>query len=218
MKLYHYPHCPFCQRVRLALGAKKHPYESVVLSYADHQTPVSLVGAKMLPIVEFDTGVVMAESLDIIYELETRFPQHQLIFDETHKNIEWASAVMVSIPRYFDLLLPFYADGYRQSGEFDEAGWAYYKDSKEQKRGKTFDDLKKERFDIFEDHVQPVLSTIVARIENTGFIGDQLSAADCVLVADMSGLRLVHDVVLPEVLIDYMDRVESLCGDQLLKV
>ena len=84
MKFYHYPHCPFCQRVRLVLKAKKIDYTDVPLSYADAKTPESLIGVKMLPIIDFEDGKVMGESLDLLKEIEKRYPEPSL----THQWIE----------------------------------------------------------------------------------------------------------------------------------
>ena len=66
MKLYHYVHCPFCVRVRLALGFLGKEFESIVLPYDDEKTPVELCEKKMLPIVTFDDGSSSNESLEII--------------------------------------------------------------------------------------------------------------------------------------------------------
>ncbi len=217
MKFYHYSHCPFCQRVRLFLGAKRLPFESIVLSYADFETPESLIGKKMLPIIQFDDGTIMAESLDLIYEIENRFPEHKLIIDDTYANIQWAATKMLNIPRYFDLLLSWMLDGYKDAPEMDEAGAKYFRESKEQKRGVSFEDLKSESISIFENNVAPVLQEVEERIADTGFVGASFGAADCVLVSDMSSLRLVPEIALSEEIMDYFERVESFCGDQLLK-
>ena len=70
LTLYHYVHCPFCIRVRLVLGFLNLNYESVVVSYDDEDTPKSLTGKKMLPILAHDKGV-MNESLEIISFLDS---------------------------------------------------------------------------------------------------------------------------------------------------
>ncbi|MFP5459556.1 MAG: glutathione S-transferase N-terminal domain-containing protein, partial [Bacteriovoracia bacterium] len=70
VRLFHYVHCPYCVRVRLALGFLGTSWESQVLSYDDEVTPVKLTGKKMLPIALID-DVPMNESLDIIRRLDT---------------------------------------------------------------------------------------------------------------------------------------------------
>ena len=42
IKLYHYVHCPFCVRVRLALGFLNIPFESHVIAYDDEEKVTEL--------------------------------------------------------------------------------------------------------------------------------------------------------------------------------
>lgn len=48
--VYLYDHCPFCVRVRLALGIKNIKHKLYFMANDDVQTPVSLVGKKIAPI------------------------------------------------------------------------------------------------------------------------------------------------------------------------
>jgi len=62
-----YDHCPFCVRVRLALGLKNVKFNLQFLANDDVATPTSLVGKKISPIFKFPAdNLVMGESLDII--------------------------------------------------------------------------------------------------------------------------------------------------------
>ena len=70
MKLYHYVHCPFCVRVRMAAGFLNTSYESIVVPYDDEATPINLTGKKMLPIWVNDKRLAQNESLDIIKNLD----------------------------------------------------------------------------------------------------------------------------------------------------
>lgn len=67
-QLYVYDHCPFCVRVRLALGLKNVAHNVVWLANDDVAVPTALVGKKIAPIFEWGAGGVkaMPESLDII--------------------------------------------------------------------------------------------------------------------------------------------------------
>lgn len=217
MKLYHYPHCPFCQRVRLLLGYKNIPYESVELSYADSETPEKLIGQKMLPIMEFDDGKIMGESLDIMREIEYRFPHPIAFVGPVEGKFQWASMVAVGIPRYFDLLLPYFPDHYEEFEKFPE-GKKYFCESKEKKRGKSFADLKAESHTLFEKNIRPHLQEIIDTVEDEYFImGPTFSVADCVLAADLSGLRIVDEIECPEEIVKYVERVEKMCGVRLLE-
>ena len=66
--LYVYDHCPFCVRVRLALGNKNVKHNLHFLANDDVNTPTKLVGKKIAPIfvsrifnlscVGFERGIV----------------------------------------------------------------------------------------------------------------------------------------------------------------
>lgn len=65
--VYVYDHCPFCVRVRLALGLKNVKHKIYFMANDDVPTPTKLVGKKIAPIFEFpEDDLVMAESMDII--------------------------------------------------------------------------------------------------------------------------------------------------------
>ncbi len=49
--LYNYDHCPFCVRVRLALGFKNIKHNLIFMANDDIHTPTSLVGKKIAPIM-----------------------------------------------------------------------------------------------------------------------------------------------------------------------
>ena len=63
-ELYVYDHCPFCVRVRVALGVKGIKHKLVFMANDDVETPTALVGKKIAPIWVDDDGPMM-ESLDV---------------------------------------------------------------------------------------------------------------------------------------------------------
>lgn len=65
--VYVYDHCPFCVRVRTALGIKNIKHTVSFLANDDIPTPTKLVGKKIAPIFEFPADdLIMAESMDIV--------------------------------------------------------------------------------------------------------------------------------------------------------
>jgi glutaredoxin 2 len=82
--LYAYDHCPYCSRVRLALGVKKIKHNLHFLASDETAIPTSLIGKKMTPILSFEdsTGksATMGESLDIISRIDS-----DATFGETHR-------------------------------------------------------------------------------------------------------------------------------------
>lgn len=72
--VYVYDHCPFCVRVRFALGVKNIKHTVHFLANDDIPTPTALVGKKICPIFQWK-DICMAESIDIIklVEADDRF-------------------------------------------------------------------------------------------------------------------------------------------------
>lgn len=66
MKLYSYDHCPYCVKARMIFGLKNISFELITLLNDDEETPISMIGQKMLPILEKSPGEYMPESLDIV--------------------------------------------------------------------------------------------------------------------------------------------------------
>ena len=63
MKLYIYDHCPFCVRARMIFGLRGVAVEEVILQNDDEETPIRMIGAKQVPILQKDDGSFMGESL-----------------------------------------------------------------------------------------------------------------------------------------------------------
>lgn len=70
MKLYYYDHCPYCVRARMAAGLLGADVEEVVLANDDEATPIGMIGAKQVPILQKEDGTYMGESLDIVDYLD----------------------------------------------------------------------------------------------------------------------------------------------------
>eukprot|EP00594_Rhizosolenia_setigera_P006550 CAMPEP_0178951720 /NCGR_PEP_ID=MMETSP0789-20121207/7389_1 /TAXON_ID=3005 /ORGANISM="Rhizosolenia setigera, Strain CCMP 1694" /LENGTH=304 /DNA_ID=CAMNT_0020632637 /DNA_START=32 /DNA_END=946 /DNA_ORIENTATION=- len=69
--VYVYDHCPFCVRVRLALGVKNIKHNIHFMGNDDIPTPTKLVGKKIAPIFGIpEDDLIMSESLDIIAKVE----------------------------------------------------------------------------------------------------------------------------------------------------
>lgn len=71
--VYVYDHCPYCVRVRLALGIKNVKHNVVFLQNDDIPTPTKLIGKKIAPIFSIpeDDNLIMGESLDIIIKVDS---------------------------------------------------------------------------------------------------------------------------------------------------
>jgi len=69
-KLYLYFHCPYCVRPQLVLGLKHIAHELVFLDHHDEKAHIDKIGAKQVPILEYEEGKFMKESLDIVKYLD----------------------------------------------------------------------------------------------------------------------------------------------------
>uniref|UniRef100_A0A7S3FHQ0 Uncharacterized protein n=2 Tax=Prasinoderma singulare TaxID=676789 RepID=A0A7S3FHQ0_9VIRI len=115
-KIYVYDHCPFCVRVRLALGLKNVKHEAVFMANDDVATPTALLGKKIAPIYEqTDVGLVMGESMDIIAKFDADPSYGQPGFFQPASGREDIKAWMKSVkdmlrllhrPRYMKAALP----------------------------------------------------------------------------------------------------------------
>ncbi|KOE70581.1 hypothetical protein D18P1_0301590, partial [Aggregatibacter actinomycetemcomitans serotype f str. D18P1] len=78
MKLYVYDHCPFCVRARMIFGLKNVPVELVTILNDDAETPIRLVGKKVVPILVKENGEAMLESLDIVRYIDEHYGEKML--------------------------------------------------------------------------------------------------------------------------------------------
>ena len=72
MTLYVYDHCPYCVKARMIFGLKDISFELKTLLNDDEKTPISMIGVKMVPILEYKEESFMAESLDIISYIDNK--------------------------------------------------------------------------------------------------------------------------------------------------
>jgi len=108
--LYVYDHCPFCVRVRVALGLKNVKFNLHFLANDDVYTPTKLVGKKIAPIFEWrEADVCMAESMDIVKlaDSDSRFGPTDVVKPATARTDlkEWQKSVQdllrgLQRPRY----------------------------------------------------------------------------------------------------------------------
>lgn len=90
MKLYIYDHCPFCVRARMAAGLFGADVEEVVLANDDEATPIGMIGAKQVPVLQKEDGSFMGESLDIV----CHFDREGRLKDEVRPEIQaWLDKV-----------------------------------------------------------------------------------------------------------------------------
>lgn len=73
MNLFVYEHCPYCIKARMIFGAKDLPVNIVFLDNDDEKSPIEMIGKKMVPILEYEPGKFMPESMDIIQYIDETY-------------------------------------------------------------------------------------------------------------------------------------------------
>jgi glutaredoxin 2 len=201
LTLYHYVHCPFCIRVRMALGYLNLPYKSVVLPYDDETTPLKLTGKKMLPIIE-KNGKAINESLDIIalideknllngseVQTQSEFSQFSELLNKLGSNVH-------------SLAMPYWI----YTPEFNESSRAYFQKKKEEKRG-PFNKLVQRS----EEFISPLLNDLKEVEKNLYpfYKSEHFSLYDILLASHIWGLYVVPEFQFPEKVHHYLQEVKK---------
>lgn len=203
LTLYHYVHCPYCVRVRMATGFLGLPYKSIVVPYNDEATPVNLSGKKMLPIMVIN-GKAMNESLDIIAEIDHDNKLKVKSIEHSPEMVPFNELLNKFGSNVHNLAMPYWI--YTQ--EFDEASRAYFQRKKEVKRG-PFKELLKQKSKNIEIMV---LSLRDHSHELTPFYrSEKFSLFDIMLAAHLWGLYVVPEFQFPSQWHDYLQRVKNIC-------
>lgn len=225
--LYVYDHCPFCVRVRIAMGIKNVKHLLYFMANDDIKTPTDLVGKKIAPIFTFpDDDITMAESMDIIELIDSdeRFGPTSMIRPASGRTDlkEWQKSVQILLrtlqrPRYVGTgLIPEFQQldsrhafiKNHQLPPFDKAEW------------KEMD--MQEKLEIYGDAMAsdpaPLVEELTARLvevddmvfsENYCTEGG-LSLDDIDLWARLRSVTIVKGVQWPPGLRAYMDNLSEL--------
>jgi glutaredoxin 2 len=203
MKLYHYVHCPFCVRVRMALGYLQIPFESQVVAYDDEKTPVALTGKKMLPIMDMGNGKIQNESLDIINILD---PQNLLQKEHYQNQAPLLETLLNEIGSpVHNLAMPYWI----WTPEFNDSSRKYFVEKKSVKRG-PFNQLVQKQ----DQYIKQLNLLFAEKIENhlkPFYQSDKLTLTDIVIAAHLWGVYVVPEYQLPKALDEYLKRVKKEC-------
>jgi glutathione S-transferase len=104
IRLYRAPFSTNVERVALALAHKGLEVESVWITYEDRSLVERVSGQPLVPVVEFDDGAVVADSMQIVKVLEERVPAAPLYPPDfagrarTMRFIDWFDGVWKVAP------------------------------------------------------------------------------------------------------------------------
>ena len=201
MKLYIYDHCPFCVRARMAAGLFGADVEEVVLANDDEATPIGMIGAKQVPILQKEDGSFMGESLDVVRYLD----REGRLKDETRPEIQaWLDKVgeynlKLVQPRVIKLELPEF--------ETPEAV-KYFTDKKEKSIGSFAANLEKTG-----QYVQRLngdlaeLETLMT--EGGAGLNGEIGMEDILVFPILRNLTVVRGVEWPQKIMDYLLRMSE---------
>ena len=200
MKLYVYDHCPFCTRARMAAALRGVATELVYLPNDDEDTPIRLIGAKQLPILQKEDGSHMGESLDIVRYF---YRQDSSALDEAVRPeiqawvdafADWGNRLIM--PRDVQLGLPEFAA---------ESSVAYFKGKKEAWLEASFEQLLQEtpRYLAQAQEALHALNDLIA--PNASYAnGTHLSMEDILVFPLLRNLSMVKGAAYPDNVAHYV--------------
>ncbi|MCI4238702.1 glutaredoxin 2 [Dickeya dianthicola] len=210
MKLFVYDHCPFCVKARMIFGLKRLPVELHVLSNDDEATPISMVGQKMVPILQKQDGSYMPESLDIVKyidELDGKpvltGPLNPAIDAWIRRVYEYASRLL--IPRFSRAAFEEFAT---------DAGRNYFIHKKEGQIGSF--DTHFSQTAVLIGQLEGDLQALAPLIVSPQACNGTLSLDDINLFALLRSLTIVADVNVPAAVAAYCDTLSQNANVELL--
>ena len=203
--LYHYVHCPFCVRVRMALGHLKVPYRSIVVPYDDEKTPLDLCQKKMLPIVKLAEGKAQNESLEIIEKIdEENRLQMDLLKDD--KKVKEVTDFLDQFGKpIHSLCMPYWI----WTPEFDPASREYFQKKKEKKRG-PFNNLIQNK-EKFIKELGPLMDKLLSDLKPY-YKSPVVTIFDIMIASHLWGLYVFPEYQFQSEIHAYLQDIKKQCG------
>ena len=198
--LYHYIHCPFCVRVRMALSYLKIKYTSIVLPYDDEATPIALTGVKMLPIAVID-GIAMNESLEIIKAIDSK---NQLV------NTPYPTLSISTLNELGDIVHNLCMPHWIWTYEFSDVSRAYFQKKKVKKRGPF--KLLAMNNPLYAKQLEDYLSSQVEPKLIPFYESDKFSLNDLLLASHLWGMYIVPEFQFSPKIHQYLMTIKKITG------
>ena len=206
MKLYLYDHCPFCVRARMIFGLRNVPVEEIILLNDDEATPIGLIGAKQVPILQKPDGSHMGESLDIVHYVDELAGQTRL--DETIRPAVQAWFDQVN-KFYNHLVMPREVRLEPPLPEFATAeAIAYFVQKKEQNIGSFEENLAET--DTYLERIHLALPELTALLGEQPYLnGSAPGMEDIIIFPVLRNLTLVKGIAFPAKLQAYIEHLSA---------
>lgn len=202
MKLHIYEHCPFCVRARMIFGIKKIPFELRVMSEADAETPTSMVGKKIAPILEKDDGTFMAESMDIVHYVDEQDGGRFLEGTGNAEIDRWCESVTSTL---FRLAIPRFT-----RAEFAEINTAASREAYVQRERRAFGDL--DELMLQTPALLQDMNARLAELETLLEHREEINESDFRLYPLLRSLTIVSDIRFGSNTRIYLDLMSALTG------
>lgn len=201
-RLFIYDHCPYCVKARMIFGLKNQALENIILLNDDEKKPISMIGQKMVPILEKENGTFMPESLDIIKYIDNKMSAPMVAWEEDSALMDTLHQARVG---YYSLVMPRWVQSSMEEFKTESAR-RYFQNKKEQIIGSFFSAL--EKTEHFKKSISKVLESLALKLPASyeWYKGDQITLNDFHLFAFLRGLSIVKDLPFPEVLQKYAVR------------
>lgn len=210
MKLYIYDHCPFCVRARMIFGLRGLPLETENLMNDDEATPIGMIGAKQVPILQKEDGSYMGESLDIVRYVDEQAGQGRLKEDIRPELQAWLDKVgeynnKLVQPRTVKIGLPEFAT---------PEAVKYFVDKKEQNIGNFETNLNKTA--QYLERINADLLELDGLISNEGVgVNGEAAMEDILLFPILRNLTVTRGIEWPQNVMDYLMRMSEAGGVDL---
>ena len=205
MKLYIYDHCPYCTKARMIFGFKNHSLKIMTLLNDDEKTPVSMVGQKMVPVLEVAPNQFMSESLDIIRYIDEK-DTPRISWEQNPSCQEWLSQTSSYL---YPLTMPRWVKS--SLGEFStESARKYFQNKKELYIGsfKAAENNSSKLIKECETHLQE----LEILFKKDFLKNDEWGESHFHLFAVLRALSVVKGLSLPSKVKNYMDSMSQRSG------
>ena len=203
--LYHYVHCPFCVRVRMAFGHLKVPYKSVVVPYDDEKTPLDLCQKKMLPIIEWKDGGAQNESLEIIEKADQENKLQMDLLKDDEKMKEVTELLNHFGGPIHSLCMPYWI----WTPEFNTSSREYFQKKKEKKRG-PFNNLIQNK-EEFLKKLDPLMDELHSKL-GPYYKSSSMTIFDIMIASHLWGLYVFPEHQFKEEIHAYLQKVKDQCN------
>ncbi len=203
--LYYYEHCPFCIRVRIFANLFDIKLHTKILLNDDEETPIKMIGQKVVPILEIAPNQFMGESLDIIeylcqknnINLEKNQEEIDTVLDFIKENR--ITLYQLSMPRWSQIRF----EEFKTQSAID-----YFVNKKSQYIGefqeaiKNTQQLEKSLFEVLETN-----SGLFIKCQDKS-----KSLAAILLYAGIWGVTSVKNIKLPVQTQQFLQKMSESCG------